>query len=50
MLKNIDVLKNLKNSHISEKILNKCKETGCYIFLIKHNLLFDYVLQNEIYI
>jgi hypothetical protein len=33
---------------ISEKALNKCKETGCYIFLVKSTLLFDYIKHHEI--
>jgi hypothetical protein len=33
----------LPNNTYSEKAINKCKETGCYIFLVKSTRLFDFI-------
>jgi hypothetical protein len=33
---------------VPEKALNKCKETGCYMFLVKPTHLFDFIQMNEI--
>uniref|UniRef100_A0A6C0I0Y5 DUF262 domain-containing protein n=1 Tax=viral metagenome TaxID=1070528 RepID=A0A6C0I0Y5_9ZZZZ len=33
----------LPNNTYSEKAINKCKESGCYIFLVKSTRLFDFI-------
>ena len=37
----------LPNNTFSERALNKCKETGCYIFLVKSTRLFDFIEDNS---
>lgn len=44
-MNNIDVL---PNNTVSEHAFNKCKDTGCYLFLVKSTLLFDYIVHHNI--
>jgi hypothetical protein len=43
-MKDINVL---PNNTYSEKALDKCKGTGCYIFLVKSTQLFDFIEDNS---
>jgi hypothetical protein len=38
----------LPNIPFSERVLNKCKETKCYMFLVRGVILFDFIIHHEI--
>jgi len=47
-LPNNTISENAPNNTVSENALKKCRETECYIFLVKHSALIDYIKKNKI--
>jgi hypothetical protein len=43
---NLHIQKYILNIKYTENALNKCKKTGCYLFIMKHILLYSYITNN----
>lgn len=41
-------IETLPNYPFSKKTLDKCKDSGCYMFLVKSPFLFDFIIHHEI--
>ena len=45
---NLHIQNDISNIKYTENALNKCKKTGCYLFIIKHISIYEYITNNII--